>query len=282
MAGVPATTPSTGSRVMTSYVEWGAVAAGAVASLAVSAVLLTFGAAVGLTAVSPWTSSATITGVAIGSGFWVLLVSLWSFALGGYLAARLRHRWNDGTQDEVDFRDNAHGLLAWALAVTFAAVVAASTTPSSRPTAGSAVSSPAATQAVDRIVRSSRPDVPEASEALRSEVARVFTGNLARAALPVDDKTYLASVIARRNGIEPAAAESRVEAAFTQYKQDADRVRKAGVVMAFLTAATLLLGAATAWWAAGVGGNHRDQGTTWDAFRRSTRALVPPVSRTSE
>ena len=40
-----------------SYVEWGAIFAGAVAALAVSFVLLSFGAAAGLSAVSPWTSA---------------------------------------------------------------------------------------------------------------------------------------------------------------------------------------------------------------------------------
>ena len=44
-----------------SYVDWSAVTAGAVAALAVSFVLLTFGAAVGLSAVSPWTSSSATT-----------------------------------------------------------------------------------------------------------------------------------------------------------------------------------------------------------------------------
>ena len=107
-----------------SYVEWGAVSAGIVAVLGVSFVLLSFGAAVGFSAVSPWTATAgTITAVSLGAAFWLLLVNLWAFALGGYLAGRMRHRWHDAQQAEVDFRDSAHGLLAWAGAVTLAAAL---------------------------------------------------------------------------------------------------------------------------------------------------------------
>jgi hypothetical protein len=40
-----------------SFVEWGAVLAGAVLAAALSFVLLTFGTAIGLSAASPWPSS---------------------------------------------------------------------------------------------------------------------------------------------------------------------------------------------------------------------------------
>ena len=49
-------------------------------------------------------------------------------------------------------------------------------------------------------------------------------------------------------------------------KTSADKVRattetarKGGILLAFLTAATMVLGAAAAWWGAGVGGRHRDE-----------------------
>jgi hypothetical protein len=35
-------------------------------------------------------------------------------------------------------------------------------------------------------------------------------------------------------------------------------LRKAGIILAFLTAASMALGAAAAWWGASVGGRHRD------------------------
>ena len=41
----------------------------------------------------------------------------------------------------------------------------------------------------------------------------------------------------------------------------ADKVRRATVLVAFVTAASLVVSAAAAWWAAGMGGRHRDEGT---------------------
>ncbi|MBS0241036.1 MAG: hypothetical protein JSS20_02585 [Proteobacteria bacterium] len=266
MATMSSVAPTT-AQSQVSYVEWAPIVAGAIASLAVSLILLTFGAAVGLSAVSPWsTSSAAATAVGIGSAFWILIVSLWAFALGGYLAGRLRHKWADATRNEITFRDNVHGMMAWALAVAFTGFVAA-IAPSSRvqtPDQGWG-SSAAASTAVDTVLRSTRNDALGADPSLRAMVGRVFLKNLGSAQLAPDDQTYLAGVAAARGGDGQAAAE-RVSKAFTQFKADADRARKAGIVMAFLAAATLLIGGATAWWAAGVGGRHRDEDTIWEVF----------------
>lgn len=40
-----------------------------------------------------------------------------------------------------------------------------------------------------------------------------------------------------------------------------EAARKLGILIAFLTAATMIVSAMGAWWAAGVGGRHRDEGT---------------------
>ena len=107
-----------------SYVEWPCIIAGAMAALAVSFVLLTFGSAIGLASVSPWTStSGSVTAVTIGAGFWLLLVHVWAFALGGYISARMRHRRAGASENEVAFRDGAHGLLVWSTAVVLGAIV---------------------------------------------------------------------------------------------------------------------------------------------------------------
>lgn len=251
-----------------SYVEWGAVWAGAAAALAVSFVLLTFGAAVGLAAVSPWSlTSTSVTAVGVGSAFWILLVSLWSFALGGYLSARLRHQWSDGVMEEVEFRDKAHGLVSWATAVTVAAVIAtAVASPGSR--SGGFGDSPVTATAVDKIVRTTKAGVPAADVALRREVARALASNLSSNALTAADRAFLIGVVEARGGAPAPEAATRVTQAFSELKTATDRIRKAGVVMGFLVAATLMVGAAVAWWAAGVGGEHRAQGTRWHAFAR--------------
>lgn len=107
------TTPISGG----SAVDWCAVFAGAVASAALSLILLFLGTGFGLTLVSPWSSEGiSATSFGISSILGVTVISLLASALGGYLAGRLRTRWLDTPVDEVFFRDTAHGFLSWSVA----------------------------------------------------------------------------------------------------------------------------------------------------------------------
>jgi hypothetical protein len=118
-----ATTPGILARV-SSYVEWGPISAGAVSAAAISFVLLAFGSAIGLTAVSPWSSSGLpVWLIAIIAALWLVLTQAGSYALGGYLAGRLRAPIGDSLPAERDFRDGAHGFFVWALGVVITAVV---------------------------------------------------------------------------------------------------------------------------------------------------------------
>src|SRR4029450_2962261 len=115
LAETRAVIPMTG---VTPHIHWGPVIAGAIAAAAVSFVLLTFGTALGLALASPsptWRDASVW--LWLTTGLFLVLTALASFALGGYLAGRLRTKWGAATPDEVDFRDGAHGLLVWALAV---------------------------------------------------------------------------------------------------------------------------------------------------------------------
>ena len=80
------------------------------------------------------------------------------------------------------------------------------------------------------------------------------------------DRNYLAEMVAARTGLPPADAAKRVDDVVAQLKDATNRARKMAVVLGFITAATLLLGAAAAWWGATVGGRHRDDGTIWAGF----------------
>lgn len=269
-----------------SYVEWGAVIAGTISALAVSFVLLSFGAALGFSAVSPWTATAgTVTAVSLGAALWMLMVNVWAFALGGYLSGRMRHRWNDARQSEVDFRDAAHGLLAWAGAVTVAAVLGAlisSSSPGKREdrSMGNAV----VALAVDKVLRTTAPVAasPAAAqrealrgdrEALRDEVSRLIVASSAAPKTVSEDRAYLSDLIASRTGVTKQEAELRIDAATVDLKVAADRARKVAIVVGFLLSAVLLVGGAAAWWAAGVGGRHRDANTVWDVFTRLPRRI---------
>jgi hypothetical protein len=104
------------------------------------------------------------------------------------------------------------------------------------------------------------------TETSRQEVARILLMGAADGSLSSDDRAYLVRVVAARAGLSPADAEKRVEALSAQMKTSADKARaatetarKAGILLAFLTAASMVLGAAAAWWGAGVGGRHRDE-----------------------
>ncbi|SFZ84754.1 hypothetical protein SAMN02983003_2195 [Devosia enhydra] len=113
------------------------------------------------------------------------------------------------------------------------------------------------------------------SEDTRGEVGRIFL-NAATSEVSDEDSTYLASLVARQTGLPQAEAEARVDAALTRFEEAkataleaADRARRTGIIAAFLAAASLLVSAAGAWWAASMGGRHRDEQTVFaDVFRR--------------
>jgi len=122
---VIATAPSVGTQEHHSYIDWAAIIGGIVLASAISLVLLTFGSAVGLS----FTNFRTFTGVApiwvaIAAASWLLWVQISSFMAGGYMAGRMRRRFNDATEHESDVRDGAHGLLVWAGALVVGAIIA--------------------------------------------------------------------------------------------------------------------------------------------------------------
>ena len=121
------TGPTEFAQPAVSGVSWAAVIAGAVASLALTLVLLSFGAGMGFAVVSPWDhSGVSATTFKIGTGLYFIVMAMISSAIGGYLAGRLRTKWIGVQTTEVHFRDTAHGFLAWAAASVLGAVLLAS------------------------------------------------------------------------------------------------------------------------------------------------------------
>jgi hypothetical protein len=95
--------------------------AGTVLAAALSFVLLTFGAAIGLSATSPWPNSGmSVKVIATLAVFWALAQQIGSLMAGGYVAGRMRSRWHKAG-DEREFRDGLHGGLVWAVAVLISA-----------------------------------------------------------------------------------------------------------------------------------------------------------------
>src|SRR6202158_1813572 len=107
-------------------ISWAAVLAGAIASCALTLVLLSLGAGLGFSVVSPWSNSGvSATTFEMGTGLYFIVMAMISSAVGGYLAGRLRNRWVGVQSTEVLFRDTAHGFLAWAVASVLGAILLA-------------------------------------------------------------------------------------------------------------------------------------------------------------
>lgn len=100
-----------------SAVSWDAVLAGAATTVAILFVLLSLGAGFGLKMTPRWPAgiSASDFTPALGAAF--IACQIVASMLGGYLAGRLRTKWLNVHDHEVQFRDTAHGLLAWATSV---------------------------------------------------------------------------------------------------------------------------------------------------------------------
>jgi hypothetical protein len=226
---------------------------------------MTFASTVGLAIASPsptWRD--TSTGLAILSGVWILLVAIGSFALGGYLAGRVRSSWAT-TPDEIEFRDGTHGLLVWALAVVLAALLtwatanAVSALNTNNSTARPAAGEPSfLAYELDRLFRSERrPDTVDPDA--RAEAGRILMTGLGRRDIASDDRTYLTRVVSARTGLNANDAGQRVSQVVAEARQANRQARASAIIIGFMTAASLAAGAAAAWFAAEIGGRHRDQ-----------------------
>ena len=261
-------------------VSWDAVAAGAVAATAFTVLLVAFGAGLGFSAVSPWSDSGlSAAGFRTATGIYLVLISIMASAIGGYMAARLRTRFVGLHDNEVFFRDSAHGFIAWAFAtvLTATALGAALTHIANGATAGlttsgsasSAQSNPQAVY-VDKLFRSANPSAPDAATApapqnapnaatSRAEVLRLWTADFAQNKdLTPDDRAYVARLVAAQTGLSQDDAQKRVDQVVTEEKSALDQARRGAAKLSFWLTAALLFGAFAASLAAVEGGMLRD------------------------
>jgi hypothetical protein len=251
------------------FIEWGPVIAGALLAAALSFVLLTFGTAIGLSAVSPWPNSGLPARlVASLAVFWVMAQQIGTFMAGGYVAGRLRSRWRDAPKDEVEFRDGLHGALVWALGIAIGAALLMATAGAASRTGAEMVGRTAAAAAstsqpidvaLDAMLRPAAGQAAgQRSDDPRPQLARALAGAVAGGSLSEQSRAYLVQVVAQRTGASQEEAAKRVDEAFQGARQAADRARRAAVLTALVTAISLLVSLAAAWWAALKGGEHRD------------------------
>ena len=232
-----------------SGVSWGAVLAGAAAAAALSLILLVLGVGLGFSSVSPWTATRDTASALGGAAVaWLAFTQIAASAFGGYLAGRLRVRWVNVGNDEVWFRDTAHGLLAWAVASVVTAaflgsaiggLLSTATQAAGEVAKGAAQIAPAAAGPmlgkapagvdssaadgsanayyIDMLYRSETAPPADANDAgMRAEAMRIFVNDMRAGSMGPADVRYLGQVVSRRTGLQPADAEARVADTFKQ------------------------------------------------------------------
>jgi hypothetical protein len=245
------------------YLEWTPVIAGALAATALSLILVTFAAAVGLgvSSTSPTWRDASAA-LWILSGLYLILQAIVSFAFGAYIAGRLCRPRAAGPTDEVESRDGIHGLAVWAVAVVLGALLAgvfgAATVSRAPSTANASAAEPLLSYELDRLFRSARrqPNIDVRSD--RAEAGRILLTSSGHDGVSADDRTYLIQQVGATTGLSAVDAERRVDTGIANSKAALTRTRRSTIILAFSLATSLLLGAVAAWAAACAGGRHRD------------------------
>ena len=116
-------------------------------------------------------------------------------------------------------------------------------------------------------------EVPDVAPAVRQEIAGIIARSAMRGEMPERDRSHLAQLVAANTDLDRQAARDRVEevnaeidAARATALEAVEDARVAGVVFGFIAAATLLIGAVAAYFAAVAGGHHRDEGLGLDVL----------------
>jgi hypothetical protein len=275
----------TGAENVWGAISWSAVIAGALAALAVAFIVVSLGSGIGLAVASPYGSGPSATTLTIAGAVWLVLAQAVGYAVGGYVAGRVRNDLVAGP-DEARFRDRTHGLVAWAIGVAATGIVlvslaAMSAGPVARAGAGLAggPESIAATERtpaegygttnpiayyVDLLLRAAPPhDQAQNGAVPRDQVARIMLNAVRQGGLSADDRNYLAAVVAAETGVSAQDAQRRVDDVTNRAKESmqatADNARKAASFLSFWTFMSLLFGAVAAVLGGVLGGEQRDE-----------------------
>lgn len=271
-----------------SAVSWSAILAGAVAAAVLSLILLILGTGLGFAAMSPWGNEGlSAQTIGFSTIAWITFMSIVASGLGGYIAGRLRTRWTALNQDEVYFRDTAHGFLAWGLATLLTATLLASAVSSvvggGLKVGAAAIGTAAAatTAAVssasddsnsplsylwDSLLRKQPGFEPtKTSENTKREIAGIFANAIRTQSLPDADVRYLVRIVAENTGISEQEANARINDAYNKLreaevaaKEAADKAASASAYAALWLFISLLIGAFVASLMATYGGRRRD------------------------
>jgi hypothetical protein len=265
-------------------IHWSAVFGGALAAAALATVLHSFAGAIGLavTSTAPtWRDSSVALWIL--SGIYLVLVALASYGLGGYVAGWIRS-WSGVTDaDDADTTNGLHGLLVWAVAtlltVLLIGVTALAASRLAAPSGGnvgpgsSVGSENIIAYDIDRLFRGDGRYPQTDTARARSEAGRILLTASSHSGVNSDDRAYLSRLVVAQTGLAPPDAERRVDATIVRAKENINRARRSGVLLAFMAGAAALLGGVAAWFAAGEGAKHaRDSSlqSIWSTRRVTT------------
>ena len=257
-----------------SHFQWSAIFGGAAVAAGTSLTLNAFGAGIGLSVMSSapsWREASAVSWLI--AGVFLLFVALISFAVGGYVAGRMRERLNIDAA-ESEFRDGMHGLAVWGVAIVLGALLALGAAAAAR--SASAPSSAAQSSAgetllateLDQLYRTGR--VIDDLNYRRAEASRILLTATSKNGVSNPDRRYLTTITGIVLNVPEAEAKARVDDAITRSTQALHQARVAAVLQAFFVAAALLVGAVIAWYGATEGGKDREKGTYtfWEFHRR--------------
>ncbi len=244
--------------------QWLPILVGALIATALSSIMVTFGATVGLgvsSAATTWRDASVALWVL--SGLFLILQSLISFGCGGYMAGRSSTAVQGLEHEEVERFDGFQGVAAWALAIVIGAlltamVAMAASHPSPLTTPPSATEPSALSYELDTLFRTTRRPANVDQTPLRAEAGRILLTSSSHNGVSTDDRAYLGQVVTAITGLTSADADRRVDTVIGDSRRAISRARAAGIILAFSVAAALLFGAVAAWAGAAVGGRHRD------------------------
>ena len=267
-----------------SAVAWSAIFVGAVAATALSMLLSILGFGLGLSSISVFSSDSSAAAMGLSVILWLMFTQIAAAATGGYLAGRLRVKWVSLHNDEVYFRDTAHGLAAWAVASLLMVALVGSTAigvANKGLQTGAVLASGALSGTVTEKTSPENHDMDyfidalfrkdaahlsnQTNSASHGEALKIFIKALPSASLPNEDRQYLGTLIAQETGVSQNEAEKRVTDTFQQVQkviQDAQQkleiTRKVAAHSSLWMFVILGLGAFFASLAATLGGRQRD------------------------